>query len=109
MVADMIYDILKKPAARSIMIDPMDPTRRRKLDHKRLDHEDLLVPLFKAGNRVYKIPEIREIKSKVDQELNSLDKAHKRFVNPHIFPVGLEKELYKTKTDLILELRKIHS
>jgi nicotinate phosphoribosyltransferase len=51
------------------------------------------------------IPTIEETKLRVQQQLSQLHSGTKRFVNPHTYPVGLEKKLFDTKTSLILKLR----
>ncbi|MDH3711376.1 MAG: nicotinate phosphoribosyltransferase, partial [Cyclobacteriaceae bacterium] len=104
-VADMIYDTPLGIDPGHIIIDPMDNTKRRSLKNERYEHEDLLQPVFRDGKQVYEKPEIIEIKDRVTNQLGSLDKAIKRFVNPHAYPVGLERQLYDLKTKLIFNLR----
>ncbi|MDJ1469773.1 nicotinate phosphoribosyltransferase [Xanthocytophaga flava] len=107
-IADMIYNtegFQKKEE--EIMIDPMDYTKRRKLDNA-TPHEDLLVPVFREGKLVYNLPEIQDVKKRVEDQLSGFHESIRRFVNPHLYPVGLEKGLYDFKTDLILKLRKFN-
>lgn len=104
-VSDMIFDLENPPFGdESTMIDPMDFTRRKKLDNSG-KFEDLLVPIFKKGELVYELPYIEDIKERVKVQLNMFHEGIKRFVNPHNYPVGLEKGLYDFKTELILKLR----
>lgn len=105
-VADMIFDeeIGFNSAEETVLVDPADFTRRRKISADQ-PHEDLLVPVFRAGQLVYQTPDLPAIKTRVQQQLASLHPGIKRFVNPHIYPVGLERGLYDLKTNLILELR----
>ena len=105
--ADMIYDSQHPLGNKHIIIDPMDPTRRKYIDSAKTNYKDLLVPVFKKGKPVYDLPDIRSIREFVQQEMGKMDKGLKRFVNPHSFPVGLEKKLYDLKTKLVLDLRKI--
>ena len=107
-VADMIFDTethAEKPE--DVMIDPMDFTKRRRLDNT-MPHEDLLVPVFRQGGLVYDLPDIQTIKKRLSAQLVGFHEGIKRFVNPHLYPVGLEKGLYDFKTDLILKLRKFN-
>jgi nicotinate phosphoribosyltransferase len=105
-VADMIFNIEGfAPQPEQVMIDPMDFTKRRKLDNA-MPHEDLLVPVFRQGELVYQLPAITAIKARLADQLGAFHEGIKRFVNPHTYPVGLEKGLYDFKTDLILKLRK---
>ena len=107
-VADMIYDVetvdghSDKPAT---MIDPLDFTKRRHFDSKQR-YEDLLVPVFESGKRVYDLPDIHAVRARVQTQLACLHPGVKRFVNPHTYPVGLEKGLHDLKTNLILSLRE---
>jgi nicotinate phosphoribosyltransferase len=87
------------------MIDPLDFTRRRRFDASQ-DYEDLLVPVFRSGQCVYDKLDIHAIRTRVQAQLASLHPGVKRFVNPHSYPVGLERRLYDLKTALILKLRE---
>jgi nicotinate phosphoribosyltransferase len=106
-IADMIYDT-ESPIHQnsSSMIDPMDYTKRRKLNNT-ASFEDLLVPVFRQGKQVYTLPPIEETQTRVKQQLSKFHEGIKRFSNPHVYPVGLEKSLYEFKTDLILKLRNL--
>jgi nicotinate phosphoribosyltransferase len=107
-LADIIFDItLPDDKVKDVIIDPMDPTRRKIIEYNGLNYKDLLVPVFKDGKQVYASPSILEIKDKVKEELQLFDKSIKRFVNPHAYPVGLEEKLYNLKTELILKLRNL--
>lgn len=104
-VADMIFDVRDEYSTeKATMIDPYDFTRQRTFEQKH-EHEDLLQPIFQAGKQSYVIPPIEETKQRVKQQLAQLHSGTKRFVNPHTYPVGLEKKLFDTKTALILKLR----
>jgi nicotinate phosphoribosyltransferase len=104
LVADAIYDeIIGLKDGRTI-VDPADLTRRK---HVPADtpHEDLLVPVFRSGKLVYSPPALDEIHSRTQQQLGMLHPTIKRFVNPHGYPVGLEKGLFDLRTELILRAR----
>lgn len=101
--ADMIFLEDSIPSKSPyLIIDPIDPTKRKKVDGQ-LESELLLKTIFKKGKKVYKRPELIDIKAKTKANLDMFDKAHKRMVNPHIYPVGLEESLYNLKTDLVLK------
>lgn len=104
-VADMIFDVRDVSGSGKVtMIDPYDFTRQRTFG-TRYDYEDLLRPIFEDGKQCYDLPAIEETKLRVKQQLSQLHEGTKRFVNPHTYPVGLEKNLFDTKTALILKLR----
>jgi nicotinate phosphoribosyltransferase len=103
-VADLIHDVELGLPAPVTMIDPLDPTRRRILEPS-LASEELLKPIFRAGRRVYEVPPLEETRAHAAAELASFHAGIRRFVNPHRFPVGLERSLHEQKTRLILEAR----
>jgi nicotinate phosphoribosyltransferase len=43
----------------------------------------------------------------VADDLAKLHAGIKRFVNPHVYPVGLEESLFKMRSDLMLRLRNL--
>ncbi len=108
-IADMIYDeenISQNnlPKEDFIIVDPLDSTRRKVIT-KDTKSEDLLQPIFKKGNLIYQTPSIHDIKKTAKININSLDNSILRFTNPHEYPVGLERDLYEMKMNLILKLR----
>lgn len=106
-IADMIFDAENLvPTDSHVIVDPLDYTRRRKLSNS-VPHLDLLVPIFRNGELVYKLPAIHAIRERAKGQLDRFHEGIKRFANPHIYPVGLEKSLYDFKTDLIMQLRNL--
>jgi len=107
-LADMIYDLESMNSQGSetaTMIDPLDFTKRRRFEAAQ-DYEDLLVSVFQSGKCVYDLPDIHAVRERVQTQLKNLHPGVKRFVNPHTYPVGLEKGLHELKTKLILTLRE---
>ena len=45
----------------------------------------------------------------VSDQLASLHPGNKRLLNPHQYPVGLEKSLHELKTEIILQQRGLKS
>jgi nicotinate phosphoribosyltransferase len=104
-VGDMIYNIENEIEEMPTIVDPNDFTRRKKMAGGE-NFKDLLIPIFRKGELIYKMPAIDEIKSNVAKELDGFHAGIKRFVNPHSYPVGLEKNLNDYKLDLIIKLRE---
>ena len=98
---DMIWDELTGMGTRTI-VDPADMTRRKTLAG---EGEDLLVPVYRGGKRVYDPPPLAEIRRRREEQLARFHPGIKRFENPHSYPVGLEQTLFDLKTRLILEAR----
>ena len=104
-VADVIYDEELGLPAGAVMVDPEDPTRRREVPAGE-GAEDLLVPVFRRGVQVYRSPPLSEIRARTLSQLGLFHGGVKRFVNPHRFPVGLERGLHDARTQLVLEARR---
>jgi nicotinate phosphoribosyltransferase len=104
-VSDMIFNMETLPAGKATMVDPYDFTRNRSFGEL-MRYEDLLVPIFAAGKLIYSQPAIHQTRERVQDQLSHFHKGIKRFVNPHTYPVGLEKSLFDLKTELIVKLRE---
>ncbi len=100
---DMIWDELTGDPSRTI-VDPADLTRRKTFPANS-PCEDLLVPVFRAGKRVYDPPSLEDIRSRRERDFARFHDGIKRFVNPHRYPVGLEQKLFDLRTRLILQAR----
>ncbi|MDB5240611.1 MAG: nicotinate phosphoribosyltransferase [Spirosoma sp.] len=107
-LADMIFDEDRSTDqtndTAATMIDPLDFTKRRRFEAGQA-FTDLLIPVFRSGRQVYDCPDIHTTRKRVGEQLAGLHAGVKRFVNPHTYPVGLEKGLHELKTELILKLR----
>ncbi len=103
-VGDMVYDLATGTEPGAVMIDPLDPTRRKTLGAD-CTHEDLLVPVFRAGRRVYEHPSLHDSRARARAQLAGLPKATRRFDSPHEYPVGLEQELHARRTAMVLAAR----
>ncbi|HEX7487297.1 MAG TPA: nicotinate phosphoribosyltransferase [Anaeromyxobacteraceae bacterium] len=103
-LADCIYDELTGIPDRPVIVDPLDHTRRRELPAD-ASGEDLLRPIFRAGALVYERPTLAACRQRTSDELALLHAGLKRFVNPHQYPAGLERNLFDLRTRLILEAR----
>jgi len=106
-VADMIFLENQEIDPKGIIIiDPIDATRRKRLMPAFYQEEILLKAIFKKGKLIYTLPSLIEIRDRAGNQLESLDKTHKRLVNPHLYPVGLEENLHQLRMDLVLKAKK---
>jgi len=104
-IADAVYDIgTNLDQQDCTIIDPLDPTRQKVLK-KGTAGQDLLVPIFRDGKRVYDLPLLSEIRERTKRELNKFHSGMKRFIYPHQYVVGMEKSLYDLKIGLIKGIR----
>ena len=109
-VADIIYLEEKAIDPKGVVIiDPIDATRRKRLMPAFYQEEVLLKPIFKKGEKVYNRPSLQEIRQRAVDQLESLDKTHKRLVNPHLYPVGLEENLHHLRMELVLKAKKFEN
>lgn len=64
------------------------------------DYEDLLQPIFRAGELVYELPALSEIRTRALAQVKLFRKVHFP-----LYPQGLEKSLHARKMALMEELR----
>jgi nicotinate phosphoribosyltransferase len=102
--ADAIFDEGTGIPSPALIVDPADPLRRREIPAD-APGEDLLVPIFRGGRRVYAPPPLAEVRARTGAQLARFHPGVKRFMNPHRFPVGLEKRLHELRAKLVLEAR----
>lgn len=105
-IADMIYDERDEASASSVLVDPIDATRRHTIPPA-AEHGPLLEPIFRGGRCVYDPTPLPQARDRTRQQLAALHPGIKRFLNPYDYPVGLEKTLHDRKTRLILEARRV--
>jgi nicotinate phosphoribosyltransferase len=104
MIGDMLYDLDAPMAHDRAIVDRSDSTRRKRIPNH-AEYEDLLIPIFRRGKLVFEQPAIVSVRERVQSQLASLHEGHKRFLNPHEYPVGLAPALYDLRARLILETR----
>lgn len=104
LAGDMIYDVESPPADEPQMIDPADSTRRKRFSEGER-FEELLVPVVLGGKRVYDPPELSDIRARAREQVASLDPSVRRFLNPHGYPVGLERGVHALRMRLIVLAR----
>jgi nicotinate phosphoribosyltransferase len=103
-VGDMIHNLDGPPEDSRTIVDRIDPTRRKHMAGD-AESEDLLVPIFRKGALVHEQPPLAAIRDRVREQLAGFHEGHKRFLNPHEYPVGLSPGLHELRTRLVLEAR----
>ena len=86
------------------LFDPEHTWKRKVLEN--FTAEELLVPIFKNGEQVYKLPTIEEIRKHCEEEIEGMWDEVRRFTNPHNYYVDLSEKLWQIKHDMISEHRK---
>ena len=103
-LADVIYDEEQGQGAEVVLVDPVDPTRHKRIPEYAVG-EDLLVPVARAGRIVHPPAPLAASRERTRRQLDRLHAGIKRFVHPHQYPVGLSPRLHELKTRLVLETR----
>lgn len=100
-VADLlcVYDEVIDESKPLTIFDPVSTWKTNTLTNFKA--RELLVPIFRDGKLVYKVPSIEEAKKYCEDELNLLWDEVKRFDNPHRYYVDLSKKLWDIKGELI--------
>ena len=102
---DMLIDELIPPApGDAIMVDPLDATRRKRFAAE-APCTLLLQPAMRGGTRVREPQPLHAARERVQSELTGFHAGIKRLVNPHRYPVGLERGLHERRTALVLAAR----
>ena len=99
-LGDIIYDTLDGQPQERRAIDPADAVRQKTFPED-AGSEDLLVPVFRGGRRVYATPPLTEIRERTQQQLAALHPTVRRFLNPHRYPAGLDPRLHARREQLI--------
>ena len=66
---------------------------------------ELLEPIFRGGELVYRRPSLAEIKKYCAQQMDTLWPEVTRFENPHNYYVDLSKKLWDIKYNLLREMK----
>ncbi|MEE8396300.1 MAG: nicotinate phosphoribosyltransferase, partial [bacterium] len=106
MAADAIMELREEPGTVRMIVDPNDNTHRKRL-HGTVEPEPLLQTIVERGELVYSLPPLDAIRERTGEQLRMLDDSHKRFENPHIYPVGLSPALNKMRDGMITRERDL--
>lgn len=87
--------------ARDLEIFDPEATWKRKTVYN-YQARELLVPIFRGGVLVYRLPTLEEIRAYCARELDTLWDEVKRFENPHGYYVDLSQKLWYIRNDLLL-------
>ena len=82
------------------LFDPEHIWKRKILDN--YTATELLVPVFKGGKQVYKLPKLEEIRAHCKAEIEGMWDEVRRFNNPHNYYVDLSEKLWKLKQEMLL-------
>ena len=84
-----------------LLFDPIETWKKTKLSGGTYTVREILVPVFKNGECIYKSPTLKEIASYCCAEKDTLWDETKRLFYPHRVYVDLSKKLYNVKKSLL--------
>ena len=98
-IADAIYEIDHAVSEPCVIVDPGD----EKLTEipAETEYSDLLAPIFRNGELVYRVPDIRESRAYARKQLMRAPPAILRLKKPRAYKVGLERSLHELRSTLI--------
>jgi nicotinate phosphoribosyltransferase len=103
-IGDVIFDPRHPIQGDCVMVDLADDARQTTFPDGS-ESFDLLVPVFRNGERVYELPSLEEIRRRTQEQLGEFPPRVKRLADPEPYPVGLELGLHQHKRQLVLEER----
>ena len=95
--ADEVID----PKQDLLLFDPMDTWKKTKLAGGTYNVREILLPIFKNGECLYKSPTLKEIAAYCREEKDTLWDETKRLFYPHRVYVDLSLKLYAVKQSLL--------
>lgn len=95
--ADEVID----PKQDLLLFDPMDTWKKTKLAGGTYTVREILLPIFKNGECLYKSPTLKEIAAYCREEKDTLWDETKRLFYPHRVYVDLSQRLYAVKQSLL--------
>ena len=101
--ADLICfaDEVSDPKQDLLLFDPMDTWKKTKLAGGTYNVREILLPIFKNGECLYKSPTLKEIAAYCREEKDTLWDETKRLFYPHRVYVDLSQKLYAVKQSLL--------
>lgn len=90
-----------------LLFDPVETWKKTLLKPGEYTLREILVPIFKSGQCIYKSPKVMDIQAYCKKEMATLWDESKRLVNPHEVHVDLSQKLYDVKKSLLDEYAKV--
>lgn len=104
-VADMVCEKDFPHDVAATIVDPLDPLLTRDLPSGQ--GEDLLASMVVEGAPVRQDARrcLEEARLRARRSLGMLDPAYKRFLNPNVYPVGIEQSLADLRASMVERIR----
>ena len=95
-----LYDETPDDTSPLTIFHPENTWKRKTLTDFRA--ENMMVPVFRAGELVYELPTLEEIRKRCAEQLETLWPEVRRFENPHGYYVDLSDRLWDIRHDLLV-------
>ena len=103
-LADEVYDVNEE----LLLFDPVEPWKKTLLPAGSYTMKQLLIPVFKDGECVYKDrPTVRQLQQICASDMATLWEESRRLVNPHEVHVDLSRPLYDLKQELLDKYHRV--
>jgi nicotinate phosphoribosyltransferase len=103
-IADAIYEIDHAMSEPYVVVD-LAGEKQTEIPAT-TDYSDLLLPIFRHGEPVYRVPAIETSRERTREQLSCLPPVVVRLDNPSPYPVGLEKSLHELRSILIARTKE---
>jgi nicotinate phosphoribosyltransferase len=98
-IADAIYEIDHAVSDAFVIVDVQ--TQEQNEIPAETEYFDLLVPIFRRGDLVYRVPQIEQSREHARRQLSCAPPPAVRLKKPRSYDVGLEKSLHELRSRLV--------
>lgn len=95
-----LYDETPDDTQPLTIFHPENTWKRKTLTNFRA--ENMMVPVFRAGELVYDLPSLKAIRKRCAEQLETLWPEVRRFENPHGYYIDLSNRLWDIRHDLLI-------
>jgi nicotinate phosphoribosyltransferase len=99
-IADAIYEIDHAVSEPCVIVDLQ--TQEQTEIQAKTEYADLLIPIFRRGELVYRVPDIQESRACAHEQLGRAPPEILKFEKPRRYDVGLENSLHELRSRLIV-------
>ena len=92
------------PGACEWLYHPTQPDKKTEVCQ--LKRERLLQPVYENGSILHPMPSPTECHQYLTQRAGLLPEEHKRFIMPHLFKVGISRQLLELRNELVQKYKR---
>ncbi len=102
-IADMVCGADFPFGVPATMVDPLDQALTR--DLPAAGAESLLAPVVRDGRPAGQAGDLQAARERAQRSMASLGPAYRRFLNPQVFPMGIEKSVSDLRQAMVMQVR----